>query len=210
MKKTTDITVILDRSGSMDAIKQSTIESYNSFLKHQKSDGLKTSITLAQFDDEFEMVYEGENIESVEYLNSTTYIPRGMTALLDAIGTSIKRTKKRLKLNENEANANNVIIVIITDGMENASIKYSRRHIFQKIRKMEEKSGWKFIFLAANQDAIEEGSRIGINRNRALTFMHNDKGIHYAMHSLSHNISYMKINKTEDLVFSPEDKEKQK
>ena len=210
MKKTTDITIILDRSGSMDRIKYSTMESYNTFLKDQRLDGLKTNISLAQFDDEYEMVYEGKNIESVEYLNSRTYIPRGMTALLDAIGTSIKRTKKRLKLNENEASTNNVIIVIITDGMENASIKYTRRQIFKKIRKLETKAGWKFIFLAANQDAIEKGSRIGINRNRALTFMHNDKGIHYAMDSLSNKINFMKSNNVDSLVFDQEDRDKQK
>ena len=146
MKKTTDITVILDRSGSMSQIKYSTIESYNTFLKDQKSDGLKTNISLAQFDDEYEMVYEGEDIQSVNYLNSKTYIPRGMTALLDAIGTSIKRTKKRLKLNENEVSTNNVLIVIITDGMENASVKYTRQKIFKKIRKLEDKGRLEIYF----------------------------------------------------------------
>ena len=95
MKNLTDITIILDRSGSMKSIKSATIEGFNSFLKEQKGDELKSLVTLVQFDDVYETVYEGRNIDEVRYLNKDSFEPRGLTALLDAIGTSIDSTKKR-------------------------------------------------------------------------------------------------------------------
>ena len=97
MKKLTDITIILDRSGSMDTIKNATIEGFNSFIKKQKKGDFHTNLTFVQFDDEYEKVYEQKDIKTVEYLNSKTYNPRGTTALLDAIGLTINSTKKRIK-----------------------------------------------------------------------------------------------------------------
>ena len=87
-------------------------------------------------------------------INYTTFEPRGMTALLDAIGAIIKTIKKRIKNTKRKSKPGNVIIVIIADGYENANEIFGRRDIFKKIRKGEEKDNWKFVFLAANQDAM--------------------------------------------------------
>ena len=98
MKNLTDITIILDRSGSMGAIKTATIEAVNSFLNDQKKDELKSLVSLMQFDDIYETVYEGENIDKVQYLNIESFQPRGLTALLDAIGTSNYQKKNVQKM----------------------------------------------------------------------------------------------------------------
>lgn len=208
MKNKTDITIILDRSGSMETIKSATIESINSFLTAQKAAEMETSITLIQFDDQYEVLYEDQNIHQAKYLNQETYQPRGMTALLDAMGTTIKLTNKKLK--NAKVKPDHVLLVIITDGEENASNKFKRSEIFQMIRKREQKNNWKFIFLAANQDAIVEGQKYGIKAHQSLTFSHDKNGIIDAVNSLSEKC-FFSISKNEfnDICFNDEDRKKQ-
>ena len=210
MEKLTDITVILDRSGSMGSIKSSTIKGFNFFLRDQQKDEFKSIISLMQFDDIYEVVYEAKNVNHVQNLNCDTFIPRGMTALLDAIGTTITSIKKRIKKLPKTERPANVVIAIITDGMENASRKYTREEIFKMIRKREEKDQWKFVFLAANQDAVYEGSKFGIKREQALTYAHDSKGVQEAMHSFSSKLNTMKRELNADFFFDEEDREKQR
>ncbi len=129
-------------------------------------------------------------------LNTDNYCPDGLTALLDAIGTTIKRTQKRLKLSSPEALPKKVLFVIITDGLENNSSNYSRKQIFNKIKKMETLNQWEFIFLAANQDAIREANYLGINENRAMSYAANKVGIDEVYFSLCENINLMVEEKT--------------
>ena len=210
MRKTTDITIILDRSGSMETIKSATIEGFNSFLRDQKKNELQSFITFVQFDDCYEMVYEEKNIENVQYLNRETFVPRGLTALLDAIGTTISSTKKRIKLLPKSKRPEDILIAIITDGMENASRKYTQDEIFRKIKSLEEEHGWKFVFIAANQDAIHEGLKYGIPKERALSFISNGDGMKEAMQSFSRAFYEMKNKKNKMFEFIEEDREKQK
>jgi len=210
MKKLTDITIILDRSGSMYSIKDTTIEGFNSFIKKQKKGDFDTNLTFVQFDDEYEKVYEQKDIKSVEYLNCKTFSPRGTTALLDTIGITINSTKKRIDTKEKSKKPANVIIAIITDGYENASVEYSRKAISKMIHKREKKDNWNFIFLAANQDAIKEGARFGIHSERALTFNSNRKGVENAFHSMS-NICYsLSDDSISEIKFSNKDRIRQK
>ena len=209
MRNFTDITIILDRSGSMGTIKSATIEGFNSFLKDQREDALKSNLTFIQFDDYYETVYEAKPIDCVHYLNHDTFQPRGMTALLDAIGTTINTTKKRIHQLPKSKRPKNVLIAIITDGMENASSKFNRPEIFKMIRKREEENGWKFVFIAANQDAIYEASKFGIHSDCSLSFSADEGGMKDAMHSLSENISHMKKCESNEFQFSEEDREKQ-
>jgi uncharacterized protein YegL len=209
MKNLTDITIILDRSGSMDIIKSATIEGFNSFLKDQKADEHKSIVSLVQFDDCYDILYEGKSIDRVNYLNHQTFEPRGCTALLDAIGKTIQNTKKRLKNTSKKKKPTNVLIAIITDGEENASTHFTRKEIFKIILKREEKNGWKFVFIAANQDAILEAKKIGIHRNSALSFSADEIGMKDVMYSLSKNISNMKIAEDHLFKFTDEDREKQ-
>ena len=209
MKTTTDITIILDRSGSMSSIKNATIEGYNSFLKEQKSTKNASTISLIQFDDQYETVYENQNIESVAYLNNKSFEPRGSTALIDAIGLTINSTKKRIKSLPKDARPKNTIIAIITDGFENASTKYTRNEIFKMIRKREKKDQWEFVFIGANQDAIREARRFGISRDKALSFSADSDGIKNAMFSLSSNIAAFSESEDDVFCFSNQDRKKQ-
>jgi hypothetical protein len=207
MKNLTDITIILDRSGSMQSIKEATITAFNSFIKEQKKDGLPTNLSFIQFDDQYEKNYTEKDIHLAKELNAETFEPRGMTALLDAIGTTIRSTKKRIK--NSKQKSDKVIIAIITDGYENASTKYTREKIFKMIRKREEKDNWKVVFLAANQDAIEEGAKFGINQNRAMTYHADNEGISNAFISFSNKLSNFKHSASMDLKFDQEDRKKQ-
>lgn len=207
MTNLTDITIILDRSGSMESIKEATITAFNLFIKQQKEDGLPTNLSFIQFDDQYEQNFVEKNIHLVKELNAQTFQPRGMTALLDAIGSTIKAAKKRIK--KSEIKPDKVILTIITDGYENASTKYTREKIFKMIRKREEKDNWKFLFLAANQDAIYEGSKFGIHEDRAMTYRQDYMGTRDAFNSISQKVSSFKSGFNDNLFFDDEDRRKQ-
>lgn len=207
MKKGTDISIILDRSGSMGSIKEATIESFNAFLQEQQKSEHETILSLVQFDNEYETLIESTDIKLVNYLNDDTYVPRGSTALYDAIGITIASTKKRIK--NSKSKPENALLVIITDGFENASTKYSSSDIFKMIRKRESKDHWKFIYLAANQDAVLEGGKIGIHAKRSMTFSQDKQGISNALYSLSDNIECLKSCSTSDFSFKEADRAKQ-
>ena len=182
----TYIHFILDRSGSMYEIIHDTIGGFNSFLKQQKDNinkdyeiidnngnniKQKTNIyfSLYQFDHEYRISYENKNITEVEELNYDTFIPRGQTALFDAIGITVNKIKK---INEDD----NIIVVILTDGEENCSKKYTKRKINNLITKKRNES-IEFVFLGANQDAIESAQNIGISTNSAMTYSANTKNV---------------------------------
>lgn len=146
---------LLDRSGSMQSCWDDTIGGYNSFLEGQKGQG--GTMTLIQFDHETLESYKDVPIDEVKPLDKDTYCPRGSTALLDAIGKVIKD------------GGDNRIVIILTDGYENASHTYTKAHIKDLITN-KEKEGWQFMYLGANQDAFAEGESMGIAPGRTLNF----------------------------------------
>lgn len=169
MKDFTDITVVLDRSGSMNAVKQAIIDGFDEFVNKQKLEGDNASLTFVQFDDQYEAVFENKPIKDVVSIKDT-YQPRGLTGLLDAIGRTINSTGKRLADTPESDRPNKVIFVIITDGHENCSKEYSRDKVFKMIRHQEEKYRWEFVFIGANQDAISAGATLGIKLGNAMTY----------------------------------------
>jgi hypothetical protein len=140
---------VLDRSGSMDACRDDTIGGFNAFVESQKEFG--GTLTLVQFDHEYQLVYENKPIGEVEPLTRATFVPRGSTALLDAIGRIVKECKTQTI----------PTIIILTDGQENASHTYTRAHLKDLIEERQ-KDGWTFVYLGANQDAFAEAGSIGI------------------------------------------------
>ena len=160
--KSTDITTILDRSGSMGRLHEQVIRSFNDFLTEQKAVEGEAKISLIQFDDQYEVNYEGVDIQDAAELNATTYEPRGMTALNDAIGRTILAMKKRLKDTDD-----NVVVVITTDGLENASTEFARDQIREMIKECEEKLGWKFMYLAADEASFGEHRGMGMKEGRS-------------------------------------------
>ena len=175
---TTKIYIILDRSGSMDICKNDTIGGFNSFIKTQKNiTEDNANISLYQFDNHYDVVYENKNIQDVPLLTNKTFIPRGGTALLDAIGKTINNIGSK---KDNES----IIVVILTDGEENSSKEYTKSHINDLIKNKRE-LGWEFVFIGANQDAIKEAQKIGIDADAAMDFCQNGKGVSNAFDSLS-------------------------
>jgi hypothetical protein len=153
-----DRVFLLDRSGSMDLCLQDTIGGFNSFVKSQKS--LGGTLALYYFDHEFTPMYTKTPINEVEDITTETYVPRGSTALLDAIGQLIK-------IEQTDGAAKTV--VILTDGQENSSRIYTKAHIKDLVT-AKEKEGWQFIYLGANQDAFAEAQAMGIAAGRTLNY----------------------------------------
>lgn len=163
----TDVTVLLDRSGSMQSIKTDTEGGFNAFVEDQKRLPGECRLTLVQFDNEYEFVYRGVPVADVAPLN---LMPRGGTALLDAIGRSISETGERLAKLPEHQRPQNVVFVIITDGQENASREYGRERVFAMVKHQSSKYNWQFIYLGANQDAIAVGGSFGVNANACANY----------------------------------------
>lgn len=158
MRDATEIVCLIDRSGSMGGICGDAEGGFNQFLKEQKEAPGEANITIAQFDDEYELVADGIDIKKCEEYK---LVPRGMTALLDALGKTINTVGERLSKMKDDDRPDKVVLVVVTDGHENASVEFDRKKISEMIKHQEAKYGWKFVFLAANQDAIAEGSSMG-------------------------------------------------
>lgn len=206
----TDINIVLDRSGSMDTVKDDTIGGFNAFLKAQQEAPGEATITLAQFDDVYEVVYQTINIKDAKPLNSATFVPRGSTALLDAIGRTINEVGAKLsKLSEDQRPAK-VVFVILTDGHENASKEFTRAGIDQMIKHQRDFYAWEFVFLGANQDAIAAAKQIGIQAANALTYAANAQGTSEAFGSVSKNLINYRSGVVQDMSFDEDDRKKQK
>ena len=179
----TEIICILDRSGSMSAIRDDAIGGFNTFLEDQKEAGGTALLTLVLFDDVVDIVHEARAIEEVPHLDGDTFVPRGTTALYDAIGKTLEAATRR---NRSAARADQrVIVCILTDGEENASRRFNRREIFDRIRRLREQRGWEFVYLAANQDVFAVADRLCISRDRSLAFQATGAGIRGAYQALT-------------------------
>lgn len=158
-KNLSDVTVVIDRSGSMVSCKEEAENGLNQFIKDQKDQDGKCLFTLVQFDTQYEFVHKGELVQNV---GKFELIPRGMTALLDAVGRAINETGERLAKMPETQRPGVVIFVILTDGYENASSEFTRKQIKDMITHQREKYNWQFTYLGANQDAFAEAEGYGI------------------------------------------------
>lgn len=210
MNTYTDITIVLDRSGSMHRIEVPTIEGFNDFLTEHQALKSNVKLTLAQFNNDYEVVYQNKPINNVQYLNSNTFSPRGATALLDAIGKTIDNKKKYIKALDVSKRPNHIIIAIITDGFENTSKVYTKNEILQKINKRTKRDHWTFVFIGANQDAISEGSKFGFSKDRCLSMKFSKAGVNYAFKSFTNQSKRVLRQDKYDLKFTKSDLEKQK
>jgi hypothetical protein len=152
-----DITMILDSSGSMETLTEQVITSYNDFLEEQKTVDGEATVSLVQFNHIYSPVYEGVDLHSANHLNSDNYKASGNTALFDAIGRAIAETRERIT-----PGTADVVFVITTDGLENASQEYSGSQIKEMIEECESQYGWHFMYLAASTDAFNQHTTLGI------------------------------------------------
>jgi len=169
-KDLTEIAFILDRSGSMASMTEAAISGFNAFLRDQTSVEGVARLTLVLFDDRYEVPCAALPIGEVTELDTTTFVPRGSTALLDAIGRTVDELGVRLAALPEADRPGQVVIAILTDGLENSSTQFDWKAIQKKITHQSEKYGWQFLFLGANQDAIATAGQMGIATGNAATW----------------------------------------
>ena len=174
----THIAFLLDRSGSMEAIRSDTIGGFNRLVQDQAAHPGDCTLTLVQFDgqDPQEVVFDFVPIDQVPALTEDTFVPRSMTPLIDAMAGLITRTGAQLKNMAEADRPEKVVMAILTDGLENASREYTRPQVFDMITHQREMYRWEFIFLGANQDAIAEAACYGIDAASSRTFSSTPKG----------------------------------
>lgn len=168
LKQYTDITVLLDRSGSMQSIKPAMESAFNEFIQGHKVNPT-TKVTLIQFDDgnDQDVVFQSVPVGAVEKL---ILHPRGGTPLVDAFVKTIDRTGDRLRGMAESDRPDQVLLVVITDGQENASRLYKRSDVASRVTKQSTQFNWQFVYLGANQDAIREAQSYGIGQQHAITY----------------------------------------
>ena len=189
--RTTLLTLVVDRSGSMADIKDDMDGGIKTLIEEQAREEGKCLVTLAQFDNAYEVVADG--VPAAE-MAPYRLVPRGMTALLDAIGRTIAMVHSRIESMSPKDRPTNVIFAVITDGLENASQEWSRLQVMDSV-KARNAEGWHFTFLGADQDAVQEGRGLGVDGGASLTFDKSAQGVTGAMSSAS--AAYRRLRKGE-------------
>lgn len=190
----TELVFILDRSGSMHGLEADTMGGFNSLIEKQKKETGKAYVTTVLFDTSIERIHDRMDIDAVPPLTAKEYIPGGCTALLDAIGTTIKHIVNIHRYAREEDVPGKTVFVITTDGLENASRLYSLDTIKRMIEHESEKYGWVFLFLGANIDAIETAGHLGIQADRATNFMPDGAGVELSFRSVARAVSSARCN----------------
>jgi len=174
----TDITLVVDRSGSMQQVRADAEGGVNSFIAQQTTEPGEALLTLVQFDTEYEFLHKGVPIAQVPKYQ---LVPRGMTALLDAVGKAINETGERLARMDEKDRPGLVAFVVMTDGQENSSREFSKAAIKDMIERQQQQYNWHFTFLGANQDAFAEAGGMGIDAAGVANCSLDKVGVGYQM-----------------------------
>lgn len=189
-KGLTEIVYILDRSGSMGGLESDTIGGFNSMMKKQKETGEEALVSTVLFDDACEVLHDRVPIDKIAAMTAEQYYVRGCTALLDAVGGAIHHIGNVHKYARAEDRPEKTIFVITTDGMENASRRYSYDQVQSLVKRQQKKHGWEFIFIGANIDAYAEARKFGIRKERAVNYVHDDIGTVAVYEGVSEAVCY--------------------
>ena len=184
MKDCTELVFILDRSGSMHGLESDTIGGFNSLLEKQKAEGLPVLVSTVMFNQESRVIHDRCDIGIVPPLTLQDYEPAGCTALLDAIGGAVKHIGMVHRYARPEDVPARTLFVITTDGLENASRRFSAKAVRELIEE-KKKAGWEFLFLGANIDAVETARAFGIAEDRAVNFVADSDGVRENFRSLA-------------------------
>ena len=172
------IICILDRSGSMRELADDTIGGYNSFLDKQKQNPGKADVTTILFDDQYEVISEAVDLNKAKYLTSEEYYARGSTALLDAVGRTISTTLGKMEKEKICPAKRRVIVLVMTDGLENSSREYNKSDVKSLIEATTKVYHWNYIFIGANIDSVSEAKSLGISAKNTANFSHDRSGVH--------------------------------
>jgi uncharacterized protein YegL len=199
-----ELVFLLDRSGSMSGLEHDTIGGFNGMIQKQRQMEGEVRVSTMLFDDRFDVIHDRLPIESISPLSEREYYVRGSTALLDAIGRSIRHIRKVRDRQAEPERMNKVLFVITTDGMENASREFSADYVKLLVERMQEKEQWEFLFLGANIDAIAVAEQVGIRADRSANFHADKKGIRSHYDSVSKAVMDLRINASIDSTWKEE------
>lgn len=189
---TTHVTFVLDRSGSMESIRSDVVGGFNAFISEQQADARPCAFTLLQFDTQgMDYLHQDTSIHAVKPMQASDFLPRGGTPLLDAVGKAIADAAIRLERTRRITIPENQIVVVLTDGQENASTEYTKATLADLIAR-KEAEGWTFIYLAANVDAFSEARSMGFSQANTQNFMPDSVGTHSALASSGQSVSSLR------------------
>ena len=191
-KNLTEIVFIMDRSGSMAGLEDDTIGGFNAMIEKQRKEAGEALVSTVLFDHETEVIHDRVDIRRIEPITRKEYYVRGSTALLDAVGGAIHHIGNVHKYAREEDRPEKTLFVITTDGMENASRKYSYARLKAMIEQQKEKHGWEFLFLGANIDAAREAARFGIGADCAANYHADSKGTNVIYETVSEAITQVR------------------
>ncbi len=202
------IQIVLDRSGSMADVAEATIAGFNEFVARQKEVPGDATLTLIQFDSEnpYEIVFDTKPLKEIPQLTGHTFVPRGMTPLLDAMGRSIDGLGEKLSKTPEADRPAKVFIVTVTDGLENHSKEYTKDRIAKLIKHQTDAYKWQFIFLGANQDAITVGGGYNIPTASSLTYAANPRAVRHATVSASNAVRSVRMGVASAACFTSQDR----
>ncbi len=172
----TELVFILDRSGSMSGLESDTIGGFNAMIRKQSSEPGQALVSTVLFDTDSEVIHDRVPLERIPELTDRQYRVGGCTALLDAVGSAISHIGNVHKYAREEDRPGKTLFVITTDGMENASRRYTYSKLKEMIERQKEKYGWEFLFLGANIDSAREAGRFGIGRDNCADYLPDSQG----------------------------------
>lgn len=184
-KNLTEIVFILDRSGSMAGLEDDTIGGFNSMLEKQKQEAGEAFVSTVLFDHQTEVIHDRVKLQEVQPMTRKEYYVRGCTALLDAVGGAIHHIANIHKYAREEDRPEKTLFIITTDGLENASRRYSYDRVRQMIEMEKSQYGWEFLFLGANIDAAREAARFGISEDCAVNYHADHRGTEVMYQAMS-------------------------
>lgn len=191
-KNLTELVFIMDRSGSMSGLENDTIGGFNSMIEKQKAEPGEALVSTVLFDHQTQVLHDRAKLADVKPMTREDYFVRGSTALLDAVGGAIHHIGNVHKYAREEDRPEKTLFVITTDGMENASRRYTREDVKRMIERQKEKYGWEFLFLGANIDAVEAAGSIGIGADRAVEFLSDHEGTQLNYEVISDAVCHMR------------------
>lgn len=188
----TELVFILDRSGSMAGLESDTVGGFNAMIEKQKKEVGECFVSTILFDNESKVIHDRVRVSDISKMTENDYTVRGCTALIDAMGDAIRHIENIHRYARKEDVPEKTVFVITTDGMENASCKYTSDSVKEMIEKAKTERGWEFLFIGANIDAVETAKRYGISESRAVNYHADSQGTHVLYDCVSSAVSTLR------------------
>ncbi len=198
----TELVFILDRSGSMAGLESDTVGGFNAMIEKQKKEDGECYVSTVLFDSVSEVLHDRVKLADIKPMTDKEYTVRGCTALIDALGGAIRHIGNIHKYARKDDVPEHTMFVITTDGMENASHRYSSDEVKRMIERQKEKYGWEFLFIGANIDAVETAKRYGIDEDRAVNYNADATGTNIVYDTVACAVSRVRKNKNLDASWS--------